>query len=200
MTPWIFKCPNWTVDFWTNGGGVISKFAPHLYAWKRRFVGVVLKEINSIFTNQRYPKKHPLPIPIKIAVCTPSCEQCLPFVYRKPVYKLSSHLIAIEKSKVNPSFCVIYILFTCFKRSPLLSSHRNGKKLRLSHLIATEKWKPHPLLKKIPHLYEKNQGFYTPFWRLWTTYLQYVYKNWPCKRKLQHGHHQDLKMRSCPLA
>ena len=63
------------------------------------------------------------------------------------------------------------------------NSHRNGKKLRLSHLTATEKWKPHPLLKNIPHLYEKNRGFGTPFWRLSATYLQFVYKNRHCKRK-----------------
>ena len=67
-----------------------------------------------------------------------------------------------------------------------LSSHGNGKKLRLSHLIATENWKPHPLLKNIPHLYEKNRGFYTPFWRLLATYLQFIYRNRPCKRKKSH--------------
>lgn len=48
-----------------------------------------------------------------------------------------------------------------------------------SHLIATEKWKPHPLLKNIPHLYEKNRGFGNPFWWLLVRYLQFIYKNWP---------------------
>ena len=56
-----------------------------------------------------------------------------------------------------------------------------------SHLIATENWKPHPLFKNFPHLYEKNRGFGNPFWRLGTLFLQFVYRNRPCKRNLRHG-------------
>ena len=116
-----------------------------------------VRKIHSIFTKSSPSKKHPLPIPIKIAVCTPSWEQCLPFVYRNPVLQM------------------------------ILSPN--------SHRKAENK----PLLKNIPHLYEKNRGFYTPFWGLSTICLQFVYKNRPCEQKLRHGHHQDLKMRSCLL-
>ena len=55
-----------------------------------------------------------------------------------------------------------------------------------SHLIATEKRKPHSPLKNFPHLYEKNRGFGTPFLRLSITYLQFVYRNRPCTQKLCH--------------
>ena len=82
-------------------------------------------------------KKHPLSIPIKMAFCPPCWEQCLPFVYKKPI---SSIVLS-------------------------LNSHR--------------KMKTAPLLKNIPHLYEKNRGFGTPFWWLLVRYLQFIYKNWP---------------------
>ena len=72
----------------------------------------------------------------------------------------------------SPPFSVIYILFTD-SNAPSLNSHR--------------KMKTAPLLKKIPHLYEKNRGFGNPFWRLWTMFLQFVYRNRPCKRNLRHG-------------
>lgn len=155
MTPRFFNGPNWAADFSTNCGYILSKIVPHLYEWKWRFVGVFLRKIHSIFTKSSPSKKHPLPIPIKIAVCTPSWEQCLPFVYRKPILQII----------LSPN------------------SHR----------------KLPPLLKNIPHLYEKNRDFHTPFWGLSTTYLQFVYRNRFCKRILRHGHHQDLKMRSCLL-
>ena len=155
LMPLISNGPNWAVDFRANGRGVLSRFVPHLYAWKRRFVGMVLKKIHSMFTESAPSKKHPLPIPIKLAFWAPCWKQCLPFVYRKPILQII----------LSPN------------------SHR----------------KLTPLLKNIPHLYEKNRGFYTPFWGLSTTYLQFVYKNRPCERKLRHGPLQDLKMRSCLL-
>ena len=34
------------------------------------------------------------------------------------------------------------------------------------HIIATEKWKPHSLLKNIPHLYAKKWGFGKVLWRI----------------------------------
>ena len=89
----------------------------------------------------------------------PYWEQCLPFVYKK----------AILKIVLSPN------------------SHRNGKKLRLSHLTATEKWKPHPLLKNISHLYARKSGFrdhvsnrmYTMFTNKPLTYKD---KKWPFYR------------------
>ena len=36
-----------------------------------------------------------------------------------------------------------------------------------------------PLLKNIPHLYEKNRGFGNPFWWSLTRNLQFIYRNWP---------------------
>ena len=90
-------------------------------------------------------KKHPLSIPIKMAFCTPYWEQCLPFVYRKPIQQI------------------------------VISLYRHRK------------LKTAPLLKNIPHLYEKNRGFGNPFWWSLTRNLQFIYKNWPYKRKTNYG-------------
>ena len=49
------------------------------------------------------------------------------------------------------------------------------------------KLKTAPPLKNFPHLYEKNRGFGNPFLRLSATYLQFVYRNRPCKQNLHHG-------------
>ena len=68
---------------------------------------------------------------------------------------------------------MIYILFTSLKWFLSLSNHR--------------KLKTAPLLKNFPHLYEKNRGVGNPFWRLGTLFLQFVYRNRPCKRNLRHG-------------
>ena len=72
-----------------------------------------------------------------MAFCTPYWEQCLPFVYRKPIQQI------------------------------VISLYRHRK------------LKTAPLLKNIPHLYEKNRGFGNPFWWLLVRYLQFIYKNWP---------------------
>ena len=84
---------------------------------KTAFCGGGFKKDSQHVYKSAPSKKHPLPIPIKIAVCTPSWEQCLPFVYRNPVLQI------------------------------ILSPN--------SHRKAENK----PLLKNIPHLYEKKSRF-----------------------------------------
>ena len=157
MTTRFFNGPNWTVDFQANGGDVLSRFVPHLYAWKRRFVGVVLKKIHSMFTES-----------------APSQKTSSTYTHKNSgLYPLSRAMFTICLQK------------TCLQTVLSPNSHR--------------KMQTAPSFENIPHLYEKNRDFGTPLWRLSTTYLQFVYKDQPCERKLRHGHLQDLKMRSCLL-
>ena len=109
----------------------VSKFTPSPIPINKGDLQGDLRRICILFTKSAPSKKHPLPLPTKMAFWGPYWEQCLPFVYKK----------AILKIVLSPN------------------SHRNGKKLRLSHLTATEKWKPHPLLKNISHLYARKSGF-----------------------------------------
>lgn len=71
-------------------------------------------------------------------------------------------------------------------------------------LNSHRKMKTAPLLKNIPHQYEKIQGFRHPFWWSLARYLQFIYRNWPsngiCAIGLSEKHWITIKTSKWGLA
>jgi hypothetical protein len=99
----------------------VSKIIPSPICMKTAFCGGVFEKDSQHIYKTLPSKKHPLPIPIKIAVCPPCLEKCLPCIYKNPILQ----------QLLSPN------------------SHR--------------KLKTAPSFENIPHIYEKNRGFYTLF-------------------------------------
>ena len=84
----------------------VSKFTPSSIPIKRGFVGGC-RRIYILFTKSAPSKKHPLPIPTKMAFWGPYWEQCLPFVYKKAILKIVLSPNSHRNDESTPPYSIL---------------------------------------------------------------------------------------------
>ena len=130
------------------------------------------RRIYILFTKSAPSKKHPLPIPTKMAFWGPYWEQCLPFVYKKAIIEIVLSPNSHRNDESTPPYSILSSIgsrrkCTKYKFSdkklviliyPLINSH---KKTKINPFCS--KNLPSPIRKKWAFVHPARKNVYELF-------------------------------------